>query len=208
MCSPFIDLSSMIQITQGIHPHLAWLFASPPPHQRKAKIKLVRKFTNQRKIWTTVQHMSFLKRDLFVPYFIIYLFFCVLNTVLNSWFSLTSYQNSEVLNNGFRFENVYGIVENLKLHIWANFWSARTFRLRVIGERVLDILVRNVWRANLGAPLRGTNMAAKTSKSLLHEKSHHKILHLLYVPLKLANKHLKCKNNFKLVQFCLFSRLF
>ena len=57
----------------------------------------------------------------------------------NSWFSLTSYQNSEALNNRFGFQNVYGIVENSKLHIWAKFWSERTFRLRVIGTRVSDI---------------------------------------------------------------------
>ena len=38
-----------------------------------------------------------------------------------SWFSLTTYQNSEALNNRFGFQNVYGIVENSKLHIWAKF---------------------------------------------------------------------------------------
>ena len=30
-----------------------------------------------------------------------------------------SYQNSEALNNRFWVQNVYGIVENLKLHVWA-----------------------------------------------------------------------------------------
>lgn len=32
------------------------------------------------------------------------------------WFSLTSYQNSRALKNRFQFQNVYGIVESLKLH--------------------------------------------------------------------------------------------
>ena len=44
-----------------------------------------------------------------------------LRFTVNSWFSLTSYQNSEALNNRFGFQNVYGIVENSKLHIWAKF---------------------------------------------------------------------------------------
>ena len=62
-----------------------------------------------------------------------------LEGLLYSWFSLTSYQNSEAWNNRFGFQNVYGIVKNSKLHIWAKFWSERTFRLRVIGTRVSDI---------------------------------------------------------------------
>ena len=36
----------------------------------------------------------------------------------HSWFALTSYQNSEALKNRFRFQNIHGIVESLKLHIW------------------------------------------------------------------------------------------
>lgn len=31
---------------------------------------------------------------------------------LNSWFSITSYQNSQVITNVFPFQNVYGIVES------------------------------------------------------------------------------------------------
>ena len=93
--------------------------------------------------------------------------FCLLNILRLSLFLvfITSYQNSEALNNRFRFQNVYGIVENLKLHTWAKFRNEITFRLRVISERIFDILVRNVWSGHLGAPLRGTNMEAKTSKS-------------------------------------------
>ena len=32
-----------------------------------------------------------------------------------------SYQNSETLKNRFQFQNVYGNVQSLKLHIWAKF---------------------------------------------------------------------------------------
>ena len=41
--------------------------------------------------------------------------------IFNSWFSLTSYQNSEAVNNRFRFLNVCEIVKGVKLHIWAKF---------------------------------------------------------------------------------------
>ena len=55
------------------------------------------------------------------------------------WFSLTSYQNSQAVNNRFRFQNVCGIVKGLKLQFWANFLSPKTFCSRVIGKLVLEI---------------------------------------------------------------------
>ena len=52
----------------------------------------------------------------------------------NWWFSLTSYQNLEAVNNRFRFQNVCGIVKGLKLHFWAKFGSPKAFCSRVIGK--------------------------------------------------------------------------
>ena len=60
----------------------------------------------------------------FLIYIYIYIFIYIyIYIYIYRWFSLTSYQNSEAVNNRFRFQNVCGIVKDLKLHFWAKFCS-------------------------------------------------------------------------------------
>ena len=129
---------------------------------------------------------------------------------LYSWLALTpchviSASSSIKKQKRFWFQNVYGIIKSLKLHIWTKFWSARACRSRVTGERVLNISSKNVWSGHLGITwLQHTNMTAKTSV-IITQKLQRIGFTLSYI--RSAYKHLQYKSNFQLVQFCLFSRL-
>ena len=110
-------------------------------------------------------------------------------TVSYWWFSLTSYQNSEAVNNRFRFQNVRGIVKGLKLHFWAKFWSPKAFCSRVIGKWVLDIFSKKCMERPSWCPFEGHKYGRrKPTKTSVFEFSY-----------KSVNSSLKELTNIKVV---------